>query len=101
MKPLPLPAGRVHALLGEPLLMVPQVADHLGVHRSTVYRLAGRPNGIPCVRVGESLRFRPEDVRSYMERQTLQVDGGDLADHLIAGMVAEGRPTAPIRRKTR
>jgi len=56
------------ALLGEPLLSVTEVANHLGVHRATIYRLASRPDGIPCVKVGGSIRFRPRDVRDYEER---------------------------------
>lgn len=50
----------------EPLLKVGEVAAILGVHRNRVYELA-----IPRVRVSRKcLRWRPEDVRRFMERRT-------------------------------
>lgn len=95
MQPRAPAISNLRDILGEPLLTVPQVAEHLGVHRSTVHRLAGRPDGIPCIKVGGSTRFRPKDVRAYVEKQTIQAGGGDHADQLIHAMVAEGRPSTP------
>lgn len=45
----------------ERLLTVPQVASALGVHRATVYKLA-TAGTLPCVRIGESIRFRTDDL---------------------------------------
>jgi excisionase family DNA binding protein len=41
------------------------LAGFLGVSRASVYRLVARGELVP-VRVGERLRFRPEDVDAYL-----------------------------------
>ncbi|MCC6450504.1 MAG: helix-turn-helix domain-containing protein [Candidatus Aureabacteria bacterium] len=57
--------------LGEPLVDAATVAAFLGIHVASVYRLAGRSNGLPVVQVSAGVRrFRPADVRAYIERQT-------------------------------
>jgi excisionase family DNA binding protein len=56
------------APLGEPLLDAAAVAAFLGVDRSTVYRLAGAVHGLPVVAIGRTKRFRPADVRAFVER---------------------------------
>jgi excisionase family DNA binding protein len=61
--------------LGERLLDARRIATFLGVSRHTVFRLAGTPNGIPAVKIGGARRFRPADVRAYLERR--RVDNGD------------------------
>ena len=43
------------------------VAQLLGIGRTTVYRLVNTGE-LRAVRVGERLRFRPEDVDAYLER---------------------------------
>lgn len=49
----------------EPLLTARQVATILGVRDKRVYEL-----GIPAVRLSEwSLRWRPSDVRDWIERR--------------------------------
>jgi len=49
-----------------PLLTVAQVAELLAVSESLVYRLAS-DGEIPCYRIGKgALRFRPEDIESYL-----------------------------------
>jgi excisionase family DNA binding protein len=70
--------------LGEPLLTARQLAAHLSTHLSTVYRLAGRPDGIPVVTVGKAIRFRPADVRAFLERHTIAGVGKDRVDDLLA-----------------
>ena len=63
--------------LGEPLLTAGQVAEYLQVDRATVYRLAAAPEGIPVVQVSDrTRRFRPEDVRAYVERKLRESPGG-------------------------
>lgn len=49
----------------EPLLTAEGVAQLLGVSESLVYKLR-RENKIRAIRIGALLRFRPADVRSYV-----------------------------------
>lgn len=49
------------------LLTAAEVAELLRVSKNTVYRLA-RSNRLPWVRIGESVRFRPDDVEGFVER---------------------------------
>ena len=63
--------GDALPLLGEPLLTADDVANHLGVNRATVYRLAAEPDGLPVVELaGRARRFRADDVRKFVERRT-------------------------------
>jgi excisionase family DNA binding protein len=50
----------------EPLLTAPQVAELLSVSESLVYALR-RTGKLRAVRVGTLLRFRPADVRAYID----------------------------------
>ena len=87
-------------LLGEPLLTAQEVADFLHVHKATVYRLAGQPCGIPVVEMKGSVRFRPSDVRAYVERNLISNQGGSRADRLITAAQVAERP-AVLRTRTR
>lgn len=49
----------------EALLTAEDVARLLGVSESLVYKLR-RENKIRAIRIGALLRFRPADVRSYV-----------------------------------
>ena len=50
----------------EPLLLtVDQAAEVLQISTSYLYELKSRDR-IPCVKIGANLRFRPEDLRSYV-----------------------------------
>ncbi len=49
------------------LLTIAELARLLGIGRTTVYRLVNTGE-LRAVRVGERLRFRPEDVNTYLER---------------------------------
>ena len=51
----------------EPLLTVNAACSVLAVSRQTLYRLIRRGELHPS-RVGERLRFRPDDLRDYLER---------------------------------
>ena len=56
--------------LGEPLVDADTVAAFLSVDPATVYRLARRA-ALPAIQVGPRVvRFRPDDVRAYLERRT-------------------------------
>ena len=50
------------------LLRPEEVAEILGVHRSTVHRLAARGQ-LPCVRIPpRTLRFIPDQVNAFINR---------------------------------
>ena len=51
----------------EPLLTINGACDLLSISRNTLYRLVDRGELRPT-RVGERLRFQPDDVRAYLER---------------------------------
>ncbi|GAA4187156.1 hypothetical protein GCM10022252_20220 [Streptosporangium oxazolinicum] len=52
------------------LMSVEDVADYLGVPKSTVYD-QWKTWGLPAYRVGRNLRFRERNVESWLERQAL------------------------------
>lgn len=56
--------------LGEPLVDAETIARFLAVDVATVYRLA-RTAALPAIQVAPRvLRFRPDDVRVYLDRRT-------------------------------
>lgn len=56
--------------LGEPLVDATTVAAYLGVDKTTVYRLASAGE-IPAIEIAPRvLRFRPCDVRAFLDRRT-------------------------------
>jgi excisionase family DNA binding protein len=58
----------------EKLLTAEEVALLLNVSTAWVYDHADRKQPrIPCVRLGKSVRFRPEDVRAFIEAMIRQV----------------------------
>ena len=50
-----------------PLLTVNDFARQLAISRDSVYRLINS-GALTTVRVGERLRFRPEQIEEYLER---------------------------------
>jgi excisionase family DNA binding protein len=50
------------------LLSVGAVAERLGVCSATVYRLCERGE-LPHVRIVNSIRIRPEDLRAFLEQR--------------------------------
>ena len=65
----PAAAGRTSPL-GEPLVDAGAVAAYLSVDPATVYRLVER-GALPAIRIAPRvMRFRPEDVRSYLAQNT-------------------------------
>jgi excisionase family DNA binding protein len=50
----------------EPLLDVASASVFLGISRRQVHRLLER-NELPAVRVGERIRFIPDELRAYLE----------------------------------
>ncbi len=60
--------------MSEPLVLtVPEAAKALAISRRQLRRLTNEPNGIPCVRLGRSVRYRPADLSRWLEEQR----GGD------------------------
>jgi excisionase family DNA binding protein len=49
------------------MLRVPDAAEKLGVCAATVYRLCERGE-LPHVRIVNSIRIRPEDLRAFLAR---------------------------------
>lgn len=69
--------------LGEPLVDADEVAAFLGVDRATVYRLA-RSAALPSVEIAPRvLRFRPEDVRGFLEQRTRRAAPSGRAARLL------------------
>lgn len=62
----------------EPLLAVKDVAEWLGVSRLTIYRLVARQL-LPFYRFCRHLRFKPEDVNAYLDRNQLNHEANDYA----------------------
>ena len=55
-------------------LMTPnEVAACLRVHRSMVYRLCSKPDGLRSYKVGSRIRFKSEEVEEYLERCMVQL----------------------------
>jgi helix-turn-helix protein len=63
------PAARPVAPFGEPLVDVHVVAAYFACDEATVYRLARRA-ALPAIEVAPRvLRFRPNDVRAFLEER--------------------------------
>lgn len=57
----------------ESLFTITQVARHLRVSSTTVYRLV-KDGALPCRRIGQALRFRRSDVETLLETHALDAD---------------------------
>ncbi|MFT5090238.1 MAG: excisionase family DNA binding protein [Candidatus Latescibacterota bacterium] len=56
----------------EPLLLTPEeAAKMLRISKSYLYELKSR-NRIPYIKVGASLRFRPQDLQSFVEKLAIE-----------------------------
>lgn len=74
--------------LGEPLVDAAVVALFLGVDRATVYRLAASC-ALPSVEIAPRvLRFRPADVRAFVEGRTRQSPPRPRVKQLLAPRAA-------------
>jgi excisionase family DNA binding protein len=60
-------SGTASSTATRTLRTINQVAAYLGIGRTSVYRLVASGE-LKAVRVGQRLRFRPEDVDAYLER---------------------------------
>lgn len=77
------PASTPVAPFGEPLVDAATVAAFLSVDPATVYRLAERGD-LPGIEIApRALRFRPEDVRAYVDRRTRKVGPAGRVKRLL------------------
>jgi len=60
--------GATYTTPGLPLLTINGACAALVVSRRTIYRLVSQGD-LVAVRVGERLRFRPEDIERYLEER--------------------------------
>ena len=75
-------SSSVHPL-GEPLLSADEVAAYFAVNSTTIYRLASRGE-LPAIEIAARvLRFRPEDVRAFMERRTRNATASSRVKRLL------------------
>jgi len=76
-------ARRPPTPLGEPLLDAAAVATYFGVDTTTVYRLASNGH-LPAIEIApRALRFRPEDVRAFLEQRTRQASRSPRVQRLL------------------
>ncbi len=83
------------------LLTAQEVAALLRVRSAYVYELA-RNRALPCVRIGRRIvRFRIEDVRSYIEQQHAPLAPATQREATVAWMgvfqKSRAAPTEPFR----
>ena len=72
------------AILAEPLVDASAVAAALGIDVSSVYRLAGKADGLPVVEIAPRVRrFRPEDVRAFVAARTRRPETAVEARNLL------------------
>lgn len=70
---------------GEPLVDAAAVAIYLGVDKATIYRLASTA-ALPSIEVAPRvLRFRPGDVRDFLERRTRKAAPRGRVKQLLGG----------------
>ncbi len=58
--------------VAEPNWKVRDVATYLGMSESWVYK-SSEAGILPCKRIGAALRFRPEEIRRWLERPTVSL----------------------------
>lgn len=51
-----------------PMLTTNEVAERLGIKRSAVYNLCYKPGSLRAYKVGGHVRFKQEDVETYIHR---------------------------------
>ncbi|MGH9045340.1 MAG: helix-turn-helix transcriptional regulator [Acidimicrobiales bacterium] len=54
------------------LLSPEALAEYLGVPVATIYQWNYRRSGPRALRVGRHLRFRPEDIQSWLDAQAVR-----------------------------
>jgi excisionase family DNA binding protein len=57
----------------EPLMSLPEVAAVLGVSKQTLYSWHRQGSGPKGAKVGQGLRYRAEDVRSFVDAAFAEV----------------------------
>lgn len=59
----------------EQLWSVEQTADYLALSVKTLYGWRGRKYGPPSYRIGNVVRYRPAEVRAWVDEHVLAADG--------------------------
>ena len=81
----PMAARPPVAPFGEPLVDAATVAAYLSIDPATVYRLVDRGD-LPGIAIAPRVvRFRPEDVRAYVERRTRKAAPAGRVKRLLGG----------------
>ena len=62
--------------LGKPLLKASEVASKLNISKALAYRLMQRGE-IRCVRIGNAVRVRPEDLQAFVATNLSQAGSLD------------------------
>jgi excisionase family DNA binding protein len=79
------PATTPVAPFGEPLVDATTVAAYLSIDPATVYRLVDRGD-LPGIAIAPRVvRFRPEDVRAFLERRTRKAAPAGRVKRLLGG----------------
>lgn len=58
----------------EQLRSVDQTADYLALSLKTLYGWRGRRDGPPSYRIGNVVRYRPDEVRAWVDEHVLSPD---------------------------
>jgi excisionase family DNA binding protein len=80
-----LPAAAPVAPFGEPLVDAATVAAYLSIDPATVYRLADRGDLPGIALAPRVVRFRPEDVRAFLDRRTRRAAPAGRVKRLLGG----------------
>lgn len=51
------------------LLTIDDLADYLSIPKNTLYQWRTRGKGPTGIRVGKHIRYRPEDIDTWLEEQ--------------------------------
>ena len=69
------------------LLTPQQIADLLGMSRIWVYKQSAK-GLLPFYRVGDAIRFDPEEIEAYLKERR----GLKRGDHLVTSQEGAGKP---------
>ena len=75
---------------------IDRLAEYLGASKSFVYRLT-REHRIRFLKVGKELRFRPEDVASYLEAESVPAAPSPAVAGAEPARLRRGRPRSRDR----
>jgi len=62
---------RRHTATPSPIMTVPEGAEYLRIHQSTVYRLIRR-NQLPCFKIGSDYRFDRDAIEKWVANRQVK-----------------------------